>query len=374
MKKEGKFFVIDGTDGSGKGTQTKIIIERLKKDGYDILEADFPQYGNKSAALVEEYLNGKFGDFNEVNAYQASIFYACDRFAASKEMKEHLSKGGIIISNRYVSSNMIHQSSKIEDEKELSKFLDWLENLEFNIFKIPKPNKVFFLDVPYQIGQQLCKKKDIRTYIENDKNLDIHESSKEHLKLAYNRALSLVNKYPHWTHICCAPNNEIRTIEDINEEIYNKIKHELENTKEEKLKIYFIGSIRGGRDDVKTYNEIINFLKPKATILGQQIGDSCITHLGEQNLSDNEIYNREIRHIFNANIIIADVTTPSLGVGYNISKAIEQNKPTLCLYNNNTTKELSAMISASPIKPLKYDNIEDAKQIITEFLNKNNNQ
>lgn len=223
-----QFFVIDGTDGSGKGTQTKLIIERLKKEGHNVMEVDFPQYGQKSAALVEEYLNGKFGGAEDVTPYQASIFYACDRFAASKEMKNHLKKGGIIISNRYVSSNQIHQAGKIKDEVELNKFLDWLDNLEFGIFDIPKPDKVLFLNMPYLIGQELVGKKAEREYIEGGKTHDIHEASKDHLKDAYERACYLVGKYNYWQEVKCAPNNkDIRTIDDIHEEIYNLIKKEL---------------------------------------------------------------------------------------------------------------------------------------------------
>jgi dTMP kinase len=231
MTNKGKFFVIDGVDGSGKGTQTRLVIQRLKNDGFNVMEADFPQYGQKSAALVEEYLNGKFGGFDEVNAYQASIFYACDRFAASKNMKAHLEKGGIIISNRYVTSNKIHQSSKISDEIELNKFLSWLDDLEYGIFKIPKPNKVIFLNMPYEIGQKLVEKKEKeeRSYIEGGKNRDIHEDSLDHLKLAYDRACFLVEKYDNWIEIICARGDEIRTIEDINDEVYNLIKKELSN-------------------------------------------------------------------------------------------------------------------------------------------------
>lgn len=231
MDEEGKFFVIDGTDGSGKGTQTKLIIEKLKKDGYNVLEADFPRYGKKSAGLVEEYLNGKFGNFNEVSAYQASIFYAVDRFAASKKMKEHLKNGGIIISNRYVSANQIHQSSKIEDEKELNKFLDWLNDLEYNIFKIPRPQQIFFLNVPSEMGQELVKQKPSaeRSYIKNDQKIDIHEKSKTHMMQAHKRAEKLAKKY-NWQQIDCILENKLRTIEDINNEIYEKLQIELKKT------------------------------------------------------------------------------------------------------------------------------------------------
>ncbi|MDP3988831.1 MAG: thymidylate kinase [bacterium] len=228
MTTTGKFFVIDGVDGSGKGTQTRLIIDRLKQDGHDVLEADFPQYGNKSAALVEEYLNGNLGTLEEVDAYQASIFYACDRFAASKAMKTHLEKGGIIISNRYVTANQIHQSSKIRDEDELDAFLGWLDNLEYNIFKIPRADKVIFLNMPFKIGQELVGKKDTRNYIEGNKIRDIHEASLDHLQDAYKRACSLVEKYDEWVEIkCVGSEDSIKPIELIHSEIYNLIQKEL---------------------------------------------------------------------------------------------------------------------------------------------------
>lgn len=229
MNNKGKFFVIDGIDGSGKGTQTKIIIEKLQQEGYNVLETDFPQYGHKSAALVEEYLNGKFGNFDEVTAYQASVFYACDRFAASPKMRKHLSEGGIIISNRYVSSSQIHQASKITDPDELDKFITWLDDLEFNLFNIPKPDRVFFLNMPFEVSQKLCKKKEKRAYIENDTNLDIHEQSSEHLELAHKRATDLKNRFDYWREVKCTDNkDQLRTIEDINLEIYELLKKEID--------------------------------------------------------------------------------------------------------------------------------------------------
>ena len=156
---KGKLIVICGTDGSGKGTQVELLYERLKKEGYPVKITDFPQYGNKSAGMVEEYLNGKFGSAEEVGPYRGSIFYACDRYAASFDMKKWLDKGGIIISNRYVSANKGHQMSKIKDVKERIKYLDWLDNLEYEIFGIPKEDMNFLLYVPPEVGQMLVDKK-----------------------------------------------------------------------------------------------------------------------------------------------------------------------------------------------------------------------
>jgi len=137
---EGKFIVLDGTDGCGKATQTKLLVDRLRKEGNSVFMLDFPQYGERSAALVEDYLNGKFGSAEEVGPYRASIFYACDRFAASREARSKIENGEICISNRYVSANMGHQSGKIANLEERDKFLAWLENLEYRIFGIPRPD------------------------------------------------------------------------------------------------------------------------------------------------------------------------------------------------------------------------------------------
>lgn len=221
----GKLIVIDGTDGSGKGTQTKLLVERLKKEGYDIEIADFPRYGQKSAALVEEYLNGKFGSPQEVGAYRASIFYACDRYAASFEIKQWLTQGKIIISNRYVSSNMGHQAGKIQDLNERDKFLNWLEDLEYNLFAIPRPDLNLLLYMPPAIGQQLVDQKESRDYV-NGKKRDIHEADLQHLIDASQAYLYVAQKY-QWEVIDCAPDNQLRTIEDISEEIYQTIKNHL---------------------------------------------------------------------------------------------------------------------------------------------------
>ena len=220
-------FVVDGTDGSGKGTQVQMLETRLQDAGFNVLVVDFPQYGTKSAALVEEYLNGAFGTASEVSAYQASVFYAVDRFAARKEMQEHLSRGGVILSNRYVSGNQIHQSGKISDPKELEKFLVWLDHFEYTLMGIPRPQTVFFLDVPPVISNTLVEHKENRSYIENTTNKDIHESDKQHIEDAYKRARELVDRYDEWEHINCVENNAMRTRESINDQLYDAIIHTL---------------------------------------------------------------------------------------------------------------------------------------------------
>ncbi|MCX6765054.1 MAG: deoxynucleoside kinase, partial [Candidatus Nealsonbacteria bacterium] len=144
-KYPGKFIVIEGIDGSGKATQANLLAEEFKRQGYVVEKIDFPQYGKKSAGSVEEYLNGKYGPSEEVGPYRASVFYACDRYDLGFTIKKWLSEGKIVISDRYVSSNVGHQGGKIKDEKEWEKFVDWLYNLEYGIFQIPKPDVVFLL-------------------------------------------------------------------------------------------------------------------------------------------------------------------------------------------------------------------------------------
>ncbi|OGY42168.1 MAG: hypothetical protein A2Y82_00375 [Candidatus Buchananbacteria bacterium RBG_13_36_9] len=219
--KKGIFIVIDGTDGSGKATQTKLLVARLEKEGRQVKMIDFPQYGQKSAGLVEEYLNGKFGSANEVGPYRASIFYACDRYAASDQIKKWLDEGNTVISNRYVSSNMGHQAGKISDIQERDKFLDWLFELEYNLFGIPKPNLNILLYLPPAIGQKLVDNKGHRDYVNGQKR-DIHEADLEHLKNAADAYQYVAKKY-NWQIIDCAPDNKLLSIEEISSLLWQTI-------------------------------------------------------------------------------------------------------------------------------------------------------
>ena len=218
---KGKFIVIDGTDGSGKATQTKLLVEKLKQQGYGVEVADFPQYGQKSAALVEEYLNGKFGSAKEVGPYRGSIFYAVDRYAAAPKIRKWIEQGKIVVSNRYVSANMGHQTGKIKNIVEREKFLEWLEDLEFNIFGIPRPDVNILLFMPPELGQQLVDKKEKRSY--TDKKRDIHEADIDHLKEAADAFKYVAEKY-NWPVIVCAENKQIKSIEEIHSIVWNKVK------------------------------------------------------------------------------------------------------------------------------------------------------
>ena len=225
---KGKLIVIDGTDGSGKATQTELLVKRLRAAGHRVEFADFPRYGERSATLVEDYLNGKFGDAREVGPYRASTCFACDRYAASFTIRKWLDEGAIVVCNRYVSANMGHQAGKIADPAERDKFLDWLDNLEYTIFGIPRPDKNILLYLQPEIGQQLVDKKGSRDYV-GGKKRDIHEADIQHLRDAAEAFLYVAKKYA-WDVIECAPGGNLRTVEDISDELWKDIQPLLQGT------------------------------------------------------------------------------------------------------------------------------------------------
>lgn len=218
----GKLIVIEGLDGSGKETQSNLLYKRLLEAGYKVKIISFPRYENDSSALVKMYLRGDFGSSpDQISPYISSTFYAVDRYASYKcELESFYNSGGIIIADRYTTSNMVHQGGKIPDNAELSKFLDWLWNLEFVMYKIPIPDRVYFLNIPLEHALQRIENR--LNKITNDKKKDIHEDNYKHLQNAFTNANMLVSKY-NWKNIECLDENRFKTIEDINEELYTDI-------------------------------------------------------------------------------------------------------------------------------------------------------
>lgn len=218
----GLFIMIEGTDGSGKGTQTDLLVERLKTEGHAVQAISFPRYGERSAAMVEDYLHGKYGTAEEVGAYRASIFYAADRYAASAEMKQWLAEGKVVIANRYVGSNMGHQGGKISDPDERAKYFAWVRDLEYTIFGIPKPDVNLILHVPAEVASALVDQKGDRAYLQGKKR-DIHEADLNHLKAAETSYLDMAERFPEFTLVKCAPTGEIMSREAIHELIWSHI-------------------------------------------------------------------------------------------------------------------------------------------------------
>ncbi len=191
----GKLFVIDGTDGSGKQTQFQKLQERLKEDGVDYKVVSFPNYDSPSSSLVKMYLSGEFGEnAKDVSPYIASTLFAADRFGTFKTgYQKYYDEGGIILADRYTTANMVHQAGKIKDEKEREKFLNWLWDFEFNLYGIPKPSEVFFINMPVEKSLELMANRENKFTHEDKK--DIHERDKNHLIDAYEAACDVSKKY-----------------------------------------------------------------------------------------------------------------------------------------------------------------------------------
>lgn len=219
---KGKLIIIEsGSDGSGKETQTQKLIDRLSSENKNVLKVSYPNYDSPACEPVKMYLNGSFGDkASDVNPYAASTFYAIDRFASYKtNWKSFYENGGIVICDRYTTSNMVHQASKLK-ESEKDNYLDWLYNLEFNLYELPKPDLVIFLDVPPSITKKL---RDNRlNKFTGEESKDIHEKDENYMRETYNNSLYIANKY-NWTIINCVENNELLSIDKIHNKIYDVV-------------------------------------------------------------------------------------------------------------------------------------------------------
>nr|AIA16107.1 Thymidylate kinase [uncultured bacterium] len=218
----GKLIVIDGLDGTGKTTQFNLLVETLKLAGYKVQTADFPRYGEKSASLVEQYLNGSYGD---INAHAASIFYAIDRFDASFHIRQWLDEGYIVVSNRYVTANAGHQGSKIKDRVDRLKYFKWLNDLEHNIFNIPKPDLNIILHVPAAMARKLGDKKkaDRRVYA-NGKKRDILEADLKHLKNAEQNFIEISKLFPNTKMVECVVKGKLLPPKQVHNKVWELVR------------------------------------------------------------------------------------------------------------------------------------------------------
>ena len=215
----GKLIVIEGTDGSGKSTQFKLLTSRVQQEGREFQKLVFPQYSEPSSALIRMYLAGEFGSKpSDVNAYTASTFFAVDRYASYKKVwQEWYEQGGLILSDRYTTSNAVHQASKEPVEKQKD-FLKWLYDLEYNKLGLPCPDLVIYLDVPTDYTEAMMRRREADT----NTHADIHEQDMEYLSTC-RRTGKMAAEYYGWTVIQCVRDGAMRSIEDIHEEIYRHV-------------------------------------------------------------------------------------------------------------------------------------------------------
>ena len=221
----GKLIVIEGTDGSGKSTQFRLLTERVAREGHEFQRLVFPQYKEESSALIRMYLGGQFGDKpSDVNAYAASSFYAVDRYASYKKVwGDWYENGGLVLSDRYTTSNAVHQASKEPVEKQ-GEFLAWLYEFEYDRLGLPKPDLVIYLDVPTAYTEQLMRSREEAT----GTHADIHEQDLEYLATCRETGRRAARFYG-WTVIDCVRDGKMRPIEDIHEEIYRHVAERLED-------------------------------------------------------------------------------------------------------------------------------------------------
>ena len=212
----GKLIVFEGTDGSGKSTQFELLTKRLETEGAAFHRLRFPQYEEPSSALIRMYLGGAFGEDPEaVNAYAASTFYAVDRYASYQRVwKDYYQGGGLVVSDRYTTSNAVHQGSKVQ-EGERAEFFRWLYDLEYDRMGLPRPDLVVLLDMPVELSEQLMRKREQRT----GTKADIHERDEEYLKKCREVARQAAAYYG-WRRVSCVKDGALRSIEEIHEEIY----------------------------------------------------------------------------------------------------------------------------------------------------------
>ena len=213
--KRGKLYVIEGLDGSGKATQAQLLYEALQARGDQVRKVSFPNYGSDSSALVRMYLRGDFGsDPSDVNAYAASSFYAADRYAGYKsDWGSFYEAGGVIIADRYTTSNAVHQCSKLP-ETEWDRFLDWLFHYEYVLLGIPSPDLVLYLEVEPEVSQRLLAGR----YHGDEEKKDIHEKNVQYLKQSQRAAVYCAQKLG-WKVVHCSRDGAMRTVEDIQAEI-----------------------------------------------------------------------------------------------------------------------------------------------------------
>ena len=223
----GTLIVLEGIDGSGKATQSALLEKKLKEAGKDVMHISFPDYASDSSALVKMYLKGDFGaDPGDVNPYAASLFYAVDRFASYRmKWKDFYEKGGIIIADRYTTSNMVHQMTKYDDEEERTQFLSWLEKTEYEELELPRPDLVILLDIPLGMSEALVKAR-----AAEGGSMDFHEQHLDYLRKCHDAYQALVRFYG-WERIPCAREGVLRSVTDIGRDVDAAVEKVMKNRK-----------------------------------------------------------------------------------------------------------------------------------------------
>jgi len=221
VKNTAPLIVLEGIDGSGKGTQAARLHERFTKSGRQSSLLSFPRYQSTFfGARVGDFLNGKFGTLDQLSPFLVSLLYAGDRFESKAPLNQARSQSEVVVLDRYVPSNIAHQSAKASPE-ERQQLTDWIEQVEYTIFELPQPELVILLDIPVSVSQELIRRKNPRSY--TDQATDLQESDTTYLSAVRQVYLSLAEKSPHWKVVPVTEQGELRSIEEISDEIWELV-------------------------------------------------------------------------------------------------------------------------------------------------------
>ena len=219
MEKQGILIILEAGDASGKETQTRLLYERLLAEGRDVTRVSFPDYGSDSSALVRMYLRGDFGaQAADVDAYAASAFFAVDRYASfHTKWGEAYNRGGVILSDRYVTSNLAHQAVKLADEKARQEYFAWLDDFEYVRLGLPRPDLVVFLDMPPEASDRLLAARAKETGAP-----DIHEKDRTYLHRVHAAYAEAAERFG-WARVSCGRGTMARAPEDIAADVYQAV-------------------------------------------------------------------------------------------------------------------------------------------------------
>lgn len=218
LRLRGRLIVIDGTDGTGKTTQTALLVKKLRQEKRRFSVADFPRYGLPSAYFVEQYLTGRYGPAGKIDPYTASLFYALDRYDARRSLEKQLTEGKIVISNRYVTASMAHQGGKLTSPRARRRFQRWLDWLEHELLGLPRPDLTIILHVPAALAQRLVDRKGRRAYISRKR--DLHEADLGHLQAAERTYLEIAKRFSKSVIIECVEQGKLLSPAAIHEKIW----------------------------------------------------------------------------------------------------------------------------------------------------------
>lgn len=221
--KKGKIIVIEGSDGVGKATQAKLLVNRLKKENIPVATFDFPQYKNHIGSLIASCLRGEHGDYLTLDPYISALLFGADRFETKSKIDKALAEGKIVVCDRYTSASQIHQGGKIKNSKKQREFVVWQTRLEHEVFGLPRPSRVIYLDLPVSISLRLMKGRKDKKASKKGKQ-DVAEKSLSYLENTLRAAKNIAKYEKNWKVIRCFDTNGILSRQEIHELVYKSIR------------------------------------------------------------------------------------------------------------------------------------------------------